>query len=56
MVMEVCKKRGQLSIKMTSNGLERTTGIHGRPITFGIGLTVWYDELKRHLEKFRGRV
>ncbi len=28
----------------------RSHGIHGEPITFGLKLAIWYDELKRHLE------
>lgn len=28
----------------------RSHGIHGEPITFGLVLAVWYDELKRHLD------
>ena len=28
----------------------RSHGIHGEPITFGLVLAVWYDEVKRHLE------
>ncbi len=28
----------------------RSHGIHGEPITFGLVLAVWYDELKRHIE------
>ncbi len=31
----------------------RSHGIHGEPITFGIKLAVWYDETKRHRERFR---
>jgi adenylosuccinate lyase len=27
----------------------RSHGIHGEPITFGLVLAVWYDEMKRHL-------
>lgn len=27
----------------------RSHGIHGEPITFGLVLSVWYDEMKRHL-------
>jgi len=27
----------------------RSHGIHGEPITFGLTLAVWYDEMKRHL-------
>ncbi len=28
----------------------RSHGIHGEPITFGLVLAIWYDEIKRHLE------
>jgi len=28
----------------------RSHGIHGEPITFGLTLAVWYDELARHLK------
>ncbi len=28
----------------------RSHGIHGEPITFGLVLAVWYDEMTRHLE------
>ncbi|GHS88969.1 adenylosuccinate lyase [Campylobacterota bacterium] len=28
----------------------RSHGIHGEPITFGLALAVWHDELRRHLE------
>lgn len=28
----------------------RSHGIHGEPITFGLVLGIWYDELKRHFE------
>lgn len=28
----------------------RSHGIHGEPITFGLVLAVWYDEMARHLE------
>lgn len=27
----------------------RSHGIHGEPITFGLVLSIWYDEMKRHL-------
>jgi adenylosuccinate lyase len=29
----------------------RSHGIHGEPITFGIKLAVWYDELRRHRQR-----
>ncbi len=28
----------------------RSHGIHGEPITFGLKLAIWHDELKRHLD------
>jgi adenylosuccinate lyase len=28
----------------------RSHGIHGEPITFGLKLAIWYDELNRHLQ------
>ena len=28
----------------------RSHGIHGEPITFGLALALWHDELRRHLE------
>lgn len=31
----------------------RSHGIHGEPITFGLKLAVWHDELKRHLENLQ---
>src|SRR5438552_1533459 len=31
----------------------RSHGIHGEPITFGVKLAIWYDETKRHQERFR---
>ncbi len=48
MVIESIKKRA-LEHKMTLM-VGRSHGIHGEPITFGLVLAVWYDEMKRHLE------
>ena len=31
----------------------RSHGIHGEPITFGAKLAVWYDETKRHRDRFQ---
>ena len=47
MLMESVKKRA-FEHKMTLM-VGRSHGIHGEPITFGLVLAVWYDELKRHL-------
>lgn len=48
MVMESIKKRAY-EHKMTLM-VGRSHGIHGEPITFGLVLAVWYDEMARHLE------
>jgi adenylosuccinate lyase len=29
----------------------RSHGIHGEPITFGVKLAIWYDEVRRHKER-----
>ncbi len=47
MVMESTKKRA-IEHKMTLM-VGRSHGIHGEPITFGLVLAVWYDEMARHL-------
>ena len=48
MVMESIKKRAY-EHKMTLM-VGRSHGIHGEPITFGLVLAVWYDEMARHLK------
>lgn len=48
MLMESIKKRAY-EHKMTLM-VGRSHGIHGEPITFGLVLAVWYDEMARHLE------
>jgi adenylosuccinate lyase len=48
MVMESIKKRA-FEHKMTLM-VGRSHGIHGEPITFGLVLAVWYDEMARHLQ------
>jgi len=48
MMMESIKKRA-MEHKMTLM-VGRSHGIHGEPITFGLVLAVWYDEMARHLE------
>lgn len=30
----------------------RTHGIHAEPITFGLKLAIWWDELQRHIKRF----
>ncbi|MCK4258905.1 MAG: adenylosuccinate lyase [Halanaerobiales bacterium] len=34
----------------------RTHGIHGEPITFGLKLAVWYEELKRQIKRMKDAV
>ncbi len=48
MVMASIKARAE-EHKMTLM-VGRSHGIHGEPITFGLVLAVWYDEMARHLE------
>ncbi len=48
MVMESIKQRA-MEHKMTLM-VGRSHGIHGEPITFGLVLAVWYDEMARHLK------
>jgi adenylosuccinate lyase len=31
----------------------RTHGVHAEPTTFGLKLALWYDEMRRHLERLR---
>jgi len=47
MVMASIEKRAT-EHKMTLM-VGRSHGIHGEPITFGLVLAVWYDEMRRHL-------
>jgi len=47
MIMESIKIRA-IEHKMTLM-VGRSHGIHGEPITFGLVLAVWYDEMARHL-------
>ncbi len=47
MMMASIKKRAE-EHKFTLM-VGRSHGIHGEPITFGLVLAVWYDEMRRHL-------
>ncbi len=47
-VMESIKKRAYEHKYTLMVG--RSHGIHGEPITFGLVLSIWYDEMKRHLK------
>ncbi len=51
MVMESIKERAY-EHKMTLM-VGRSHGIHGEPITFGLVLAVWYDEMARHLKNLK---
>ncbi|HMD47700.1 MAG TPA: lyase family protein, partial [Bryobacteraceae bacterium] len=47
---EVLKKRA-FEFKHTVQ-IGRTHGIHAEPITFGLKLALWYDEMTRHRDRF----
>ncbi len=51
MLMESLKKRA-MEHKMTLM-VGRSHGIHGEPITFGLVLAIWYDEMHRNLENLQ---
>ena len=51
MLMKSIKKRAKEHKYTLMVG--RSHGIHGEPITFGLTLAVWYDEMKRHLENLK---
>lgn len=51
MLMESLKKRA-FEHKMTLM-VGRSHGIHGEPITFGLVLAIWYDEMRRNLENLQ---
>jgi len=48
MLMESIQKRAEEHKNTLMVG--RSHGIHGEPITFGLVLAVWYDEMQRHLD------
>ncbi len=31
----------------------RTHGVHAEPTTFGLKLGLWYEEMKRNVERFK---
>ncbi len=53
-VMEAIKKRA-FEHKMTIM-IGRTHGIHAEPITFGLKLAIWYDEMRRNYERLKSAV
>ncbi len=48
LLMEAIKKRAEEHKYTLMVG--RSHGIHGEPITFGLVLAIWYDEIKRNLQ------
>ena len=51
MLMKSIKKRAKEHKYTLMVG--RSHGIHGEPITFGLTLAVWYDEMARHLKNLK---
>jgi adenylosuccinate lyase len=51
MVMKSIKKRAKEHKNTLMVG--RSHGIHGEPITFGLAITIWYEELKRNLDNLK---
>jgi adenylosuccinate lyase len=51
MLMKSIKKRAKEHKYTLMVG--RSHGIHGEPITFGLTLAVWYDEMDRHLKNLK---
>lgn len=51
MLMKTIKKRAQ-EHKLTLM-VGRSHGIHGEPITFGLVLAIWHDEIKRNLTNLK---
>jgi adenylosuccinate lyase len=51
MIMKSIKKRAKEHKKTLMVG--RSHGIHGEPITFGLVLAIWHDEMKRHLKNLK---
>lgn len=47
--MEVLKRRA-LEHKMTPT-MGRSHGIHAEPVTFGLKMALWYEEMRRNLER-----
>jgi len=50
-LLKVLKKRA-MEHKMTLQ-VGRSHGIHAEPITFGLKIAIWYDEMKRNLERLK---
>lgn len=53
-LVELRKMIAQLSLKYKNvPAIGRTHGIHAEPITFGLKMAVWYDELGRGVERLK---
>ncbi|SEP02005.1 adenylosuccinate lyase [Paenibacillus sp. OV219] len=44
--------RGQAVVYKDTAMMGRTHGVHAEPTTFGLKLALWYEEMKRNLERF----
>ena len=53
-LMEVIKKRAFEHKDTPMMG--RSHGIHAEPVTFGLKMAIWYDEMKRNLERMERAV
>ncbi len=56
-LMELRRMIGNLSIKYKDTPMiGRTHGIHAEPVTFGLKMAVWYDELGRGEDRLRSAI
>ncbi len=54
---ELRKMIGDLSVKYKDVPMiGRTHGIHAEPVTFGLKMAVWYDELRRDIERLESAI
>jgi len=52
-LMDAIKRRANEHKYTLMVGRSRSHGIHGEPITFGLVLAVWYDEINRNLQNLK---
>ena len=56
-LLELQKIIGELSLKYENvPEIGRTHGIHAEPVTFGLKMAVWYDELARDAERLKSAI
>ena len=56
-LMQLREMIGELSFKYKDvTMIGRTHGIHAEPITFGLKMAVWYDELGRGIERLKSAI